>query len=114
MYEKLLQVSKVIVGCDGILSTPAASCIIRKHHTDGGILLTASHNPGGPDADFGIKFNTSNGGPAPDAVTDRIYQMTSSISEYLTVPSLDCNITQPGLHNYNVSSCKPVGTGKTI
>ena len=56
------QVSKVLVGQNGFLSTPAESCIIRKYETDGGIILTASHNPGGPDADFGIKFNTANGG----------------------------------------------------
>jgi phosphoglucomutase len=58
----LLQVGKLLVGQNGILSTPAASCLIRKHQTAGGIILTASHNPGGPDADFGIKFNTANGG----------------------------------------------------
>lgn len=52
----------MIVGHHGIFSTPAVSCIIRKYHTDGGIILTASHNPGGIDNDFGIKFNTSNGG----------------------------------------------------
>ena len=56
------QVSKVIVGQNGFLSTPAVSCMIRKYKTDGGIILTASHNPGGPDADFGIKFNIANGG----------------------------------------------------
>lgn len=56
------QVGGLLVGQGGILSTPAASCLIRKRQTAGGIILTASHNPGGPDADFGIKFNTSNGG----------------------------------------------------
>ena len=56
------QVSKIFVGKGSISSTPAVSCIIRKYNLDGGIILTASHNPGGPDADFGIKFNTANGG----------------------------------------------------
>ena len=57
-----LQVSKLIVAQNGLMSTPSVSCVIRKYKTDGGIILTASHNPGGPDADFGIKFNISNGG----------------------------------------------------
>ena len=56
------QVGKLIVGQNGVLSTPAVSCMIRKYKTNGGIILTASHNPGGPKADFGIKFNMSNGG----------------------------------------------------
>jgi len=76
--------------------------MIRKYKTDGGILLTASHNPGGPDADFGIKFNTSNGGPAPDAVTDRIYKLTTEIGEYLTVPELNCDIKNLGVQQFDV------------
>lgn len=56
------QVSKLIIAHNGLMSTPAVSCVIRKYKADGGIILTASHNPGGPDADFGIKYNTSNGG----------------------------------------------------
>ncbi|KAG8813444.1 Phosphoglucomutase-2 [Serendipita sp. 399] len=75
-------VSKLIIGKDGILSTPAASNVIRKYKADGGILLTASHNPGGPDNDFGIKYNMSNGGPAPEAVTEKIYERTKTITEY--------------------------------
>ena len=62
LYFSPLQVSKVVVGQNGFMSTPALSHVIRKYGTDGGILLTASHNPGGPDADFGIKFNIANGG----------------------------------------------------
>ena len=96
------QVAKLIVGQNGILSTPAVSCMIRKYKTDGGILLTASHNPGGPDADFGIKFNTSNGGPAPDAVTDRIYKLTTEIGEYLSVPELNCDIKNLGVQQFDV------------
>ena len=60
---------KVIVGQNGLMSTPAASHTIRSRQTDGGIILSASHNPGGPDEDFGVKFNTPNGGPAPEEVT---------------------------------------------
>jgi len=62
-------VSRILVGQGGLLSTPAASCVIRKSKAQGGIILSASHNPGGPDEDFGIKFNVSNGGPAPEKVT---------------------------------------------
>ncbi|KAJ2742988.1 hypothetical protein GGI20_004094 [Coemansia sp. BCRC 34301] len=78
-------IKRFIVGQNGILSTPAASAIIRKEQADGGIILTASHNPGGPDADFGIKYNTRNGGPAPESVTDAIYAATCSITEYRQV-----------------------------
>jgi len=78
-------VSKFIVGKDSILSTPAASNIIRKYKATGGILLTASHNPGGPNADFGIKYNVSNGGPAPENVTNQIYEKTKTIKSYKVV-----------------------------
>ena len=74
--------SRVIVGLGGILSTPAVSCLIRHYGADGGIVLSASHNPGGPDGDFGIKFNISNGGPAPEAVTDTIYAHSKTIGVY--------------------------------
>jgi phosphoglucomutase len=75
-------VARVVLGKGGILSTPAASHIIRKYKLDGGIILSASHNPGGPDHDFGIKFNTANGGPAPESVTERIYEHTLNISQF--------------------------------
>ncbi|MEM9230946.1 MAG: alpha-D-glucose phosphate-specific phosphoglucomutase [Pseudomonadota bacterium] len=85
--------AKVIVGQGGLLSTPAASHLIRKHGTDGGIILSASHNPGGADEDFGIKFNTPNGGPAPEEVTERIFAATKEISAYhildLDPPDID-------------------------
>ena len=74
--------SRVLVGKDGILSTPAASCVIRKYKTFGGIILSASHNPGGPDGDFGIKYNTANGGPAPEKITDAIYAQSKKIIQY--------------------------------
>lgn len=75
----------MLIGVDTILSTPAASALIRSEKTDGGILLTASHNPGGPDNDFGIKFNCDNGGPAPEEVTNRIYKITETIDSYKMV-----------------------------
>ena len=73
---------RVLVGQGGILSTPAASCIIRKYQTYGGIILSASHNPAGPDGDFGIKYNTPNGGPAPEKITEAIYERSKAISQY--------------------------------
>jgi len=76
---------KAIVGKDGILSTPAASNLIRKRKAFGGFVLSASHNPGGPDEDFGLKFNVANGGPAPEAITDAIYAATTSIASYRIV-----------------------------
>ena len=63
-------IKHVVVGCKGILSTPAVSCLIRKRKASGGIILTASHNPGGVDGDFGIKYNIENGGPAPESKLD--------------------------------------------
>jgi phosphoglucomutase len=73
---------KVMVGQGGILSTPAASNVIRKYGAFGGIILSASHNPGGPHEDFGIKYNAENGGPAPEKITDRIFEISKGISEY--------------------------------
>ncbi|MFT3803103.1 MAG: alpha-D-glucose phosphate-specific phosphoglucomutase [Burkholderiaceae bacterium] len=80
---------RVLVGRRGILSTPAASCVIRKNQAYGGIILSASHNPGGPDGDFGIKYNTGNGGPAPEKITDAIFVNTKSITRYLTLDTPD-------------------------
>ncbi|CAG8457211.1 14144_t:CDS:2 [Funneliformis caledonium] len=84
-------VSKLIIGKNGILSTPAASNLIRKRKANGGILLTASHNPGGPDNDFGIKYNVSNGGPAPESVTNLIYEYTKKCNKYhmCDMPEID-------------------------
>ncbi len=80
---------RVLVGCDGLLSTPAASCVIRKHKAFGGIILSASHNPGGPDEDFGIKYNINNGGPAPEKITDAIYANSQTISEYRKIEAAE-------------------------
>ena len=74
--------ARVIVGRNALLSTPAASNLIRIRKTDGGVILSASHNPGGPKEDFGIKFNTPNGGPAPEGVTAKIFEQTETLSEY--------------------------------
>lgn len=84
------------VGAGGILSTPAASCVIRKHKAFGGLILSASHNPGGPDGDFGIKFNAANGGPAPEKITDAIYAETVKIAEILTMDTPDVDIGSLG------------------
>jgi phosphoglucomutase len=77
--------ARVLVGQGGILSTPAASHVIRKYGASGGLILSASHNPGGPDEDFGIKYNIANGGPAPEAVTEAIYARTQTIDRWMMV-----------------------------
>jgi len=87
---------KVMVGRGGILSTPAASCVIRKYETFGGIILSASHNPGGPDDDFGIKYNTANGGPAPEKITEAIYSQSREIRQYLTLEAADIDLDTIG------------------
>lgn len=89
--------SRVILGQGGILSTPAASHLIRLHQARGGIILSASHNPGGPDEDFGIKFNTPNGGPAPEKVTEAIYTATQHINRYHTLETPDINLDRLGV-----------------
>ncbi|GAB7128836.1 alpha-D-glucose phosphate-specific phosphoglucomutase [Silvimonas sp. JCM 19000] len=90
-------IKRVVVGQGGILSTPGTSCVIRKRKLSGGIILSASHNPGGPDGDFGIKYNTENGGPAPEKVTDAIYEKSTTITRYLTVDAPDYDIDTLGL-----------------
>ena len=80
---------RVLVGQAGILSTPAASCVIRKYKTFGGIILSASHNPGGVDGDFGIKYNTENGGPAPEKITGAIFEKSKTIQTYKIVDAPD-------------------------
>ena len=87
---------RVLVGQDGILSTPAASCVIRQHGAFGGLILSASHNPGGPDGDFGIKFNGANGGPAAEKVTDAIYACTLKISAWRTTDTPDVDLGRLG------------------
>ncbi|QJP12301.1 alpha-D-glucose phosphate-specific phosphoglucomutase [Starkeya sp. ORNL1] len=87
---------RVMVGKGGILSTPAASCVIRKHKAFGGIILSASHNPGGPHGDFGIKYNIGAGGPAPEKITDAIFAATKTIHEYRIVEAADVDIDTLG------------------
>lgn len=87
---------KVMVGQGGILSTPATSCVIRKHKTFGGIILSASHNPGGPDEDFGIKYNIPAGGPAPEAITEAIHARTKEIASYRVLDADDVDLDRLG------------------
>ncbi len=89
-------VARVLVGRDGLLSTPAASAVIRKHQCDAGIILSASHNPGGEDGDFGVKFNIANGGPAPESVTNAIYNDTTTITSYRSQDGEDVDLSKVG------------------
>lgn len=96
-------VSRILAGQNGILSTPAVSSLIRRHKALGGIVLTASHNPGGPENDFGIKFNCENGGPAPDAFTNKIYALSGEIKEYKIAEGLAIDVSKVGVNNYEVA-----------
>jgi len=87
---------KVLVGQNGLLSTPAASHVIRHHGAFGGLVLSASHNPGGPDGDFGIKYNISNGGPAPEKITDAVYARSKVIDSYKSIDAPDVALGQVG------------------
>jgi len=87
---------RVLVGKGGILSTPAVSCIVRKYGAFGGIVLSASHNPGGPEGDFGVKYNVSNGGPAPESVTEAVYARSRGLTSYRTVDVVDVEIDRVG------------------
>jgi len=88
--------AKVIVGQGSLLSTPATSCVIRARKADGGIILSASHNPGGPDEDFGVKYNVANGGPAPEGVTEAMFAKTKTISEYRILDAASADIDTLG------------------
>ncbi|KAK6055418.1 phosphoglucomutase/phosphomannomutase, alpha/beta/alpha domain I [Cooperia oncophora] len=111
-------VSHLIIGQNGFLSTPAVSNLIRKgfqgKKIDGGIILTASHNPGGPKADFGIKFNCENGGPAPDGVTNAIYANTTHISTYSICPDLQCDFSQIGRTEFDIENIDFCGRVLTL
>ena len=97
-------IKHVMVGQHGFLSTPAVSCLIRKYNAAGGIILSASHNPGGPEGDFGIKFNISNGGPAPTSFTDATYKYSETISEYKITEADDISLDK--LHTCNLGDMK--------
>lgn len=88
--------SRILVGQRGLLSTPAASCVIRKNKAIGGLVLSASHNPGGPDGDFGIKFNMAHGGPAPEIFTEAVFKRAGLITEYKIVDAPDVDLTRLG------------------
>ncbi|XP_068331954.1 phosphoglucomutase, cytoplasmic-like [Pyrus communis] len=101
-------VRSVWVGQNGLLSTPAVSAVVRERvgadgsKSSGAFILTASHNPGGPNEDFGIKYNMGNGGPAPESITDMIYENTTKIKEYFTVDLPDVDITKVGVTTFSV------------
>jgi phosphoglucomutase len=104
-------IARVLVGQGGLLSTPAASCVIRKYGAAGGLILSASHNPGGPDGDFGIKFNTANGGPAPESVTEAIFARTCTVDrlQILEADDLDLDrLGEPSLGDMTVEVLDPV------
>ncbi len=108
---------RVVVGRGGILSTPAASALIRARGAFGGIVLSASHNPGGPDGDFGIKYNIGNGGPAPEKITDAIAARTKTIAQYriLAAPDLDLDRTgEIALGAMTVEIVDPVATYREL
>ena len=109
--------ARVLVGQGGILSTPAASNLIRQNKAMGGIVLSASHNPGGPDGDFGIKYNVGNGGPAPEKVTDAIFANTKTISRYFIADAADVNLDAVGtsdLAGLKVEVVNPVAAYETL
>ncbi|HYE34713.1 alpha-D-glucose phosphate-specific phosphoglucomutase [Methylocaldum sp.] len=89
-------VGRLLIGQSGLLSTPAASCVIRKYKAHGGFVLSASHNPGGPDEDFGIKYNVTNGGPAPESFTNAVYARSRVIDQYKIVRAGDVDIDTIG------------------
>ncbi len=109
--------ARVLVGRGGILSTPAASHVIRKYGAFGGLILSASHNPGGPNEDFGIKYNISNGGPAPESITEAVFARTGKIERYLTVDTPDIDLGMIGatqVEDMTVEIIDPVADYATL
>src|SRR5918999_133772 len=102
---------RIVIGRDALLSTPAATCLIRKRNAFGGLILSASHNPGGPHGDFGVKYNVANGGPAPERVTEAIYRRTQTIDRYriAEAPDVDLDtVGERGLEGMAVEVINPV------
>ena len=93
-------VKKLLIGQNGIMSTPAASHLIRIRNATGGILLTASHNPGGPNEDFGIKYNLANGAPAPESVTNKMFENSKTITSYKIADIPDVDLSTIGTKTY--------------
>ncbi len=106
------KVQEVIVGQNGYLSTPAVSVEIRRLKTDGGLILSASHNPGGLDGDFGIKFNTANGGPAPENITNAIFEKTKQIKAYHIVETPTVDISQIGVQRFEDTTINVIDSVK--
>ncbi len=101
-------ISKVITTTGGILSTPAASHLIRSRQAIGGIILSASHNPGGPDGDFGVKVNGANGGPTPASFTDAVYECTKTLDQYSIVDATSIDLDAPGQHAIGAMSVEVI------
>ncbi|KAM6230324.1 phosphoglucomutase-like protein 5 [Porphyrio hochstetteri] len=97
-------IGRLVIGQNGILSTPAVSCIIRKIKAAGGIILTASHSPGGPGGEFGVKFEVANGGPAPDIVSEKIYQISKTLEEYTICPDLRVDLSRIGRQEFDLEN----------
>lgn len=106
------KVQEVIVGQNGYLSTPAVSVEIRRLKTDGGLILSASHNPGGLDGDFGIKFNTANGGPAPENITNAIFEKTKQIKAYYIAETPTVDISQIGIQRFEDTTINVIDSVK--
>ena len=110
-------VGRLLIGQGGLLSTPAASCVIRKHKAFGGFILSASHNPGGPEEDFGIKYNVTNGGPAPEPFTNAVYARSREIGEYRIADTPDIDLDRLGevsVGNMAVDVIDPVADYETL
>jgi len=105
-------IGRILVGQGGILSTPAASCVIRKNQAFGGIILSASHNPGGPEGDFGVKYNVKNGGPAPEKVTEAIYARSKVIDSYKILEAADINLDRIGSFKLGTMSVEVIDSVK--
>lgn len=97
----------MIIGQRGLISTPAVSNLIRSNKVLGGIILTASHNPGGIKYDFGIKYNIENGAPAPDSFTNLVYELSNKINQYKYVNDLECEFSDVGVQSFEVINSFP-------